>query len=299
VALVWLAFAAGVAGISLAAPFVRWALPAPPLVTGFYRVALAAVLLGAVLAARGRGARSDRASPRLVLADRRSARLALAGGLFFGADIALWHLSIVRTSLANATLLVNTTPIFVGLWAVAVRRERLGGRFWVSAALAIAGAALLLGASPAGAGRGDALAIGAAVFYSGYLLLAKDARRGGDALAVLALGSASAALVLGVAAWAVGDPFIGFPARSWAAIGGAALVAQVGGVLGILWALRWARASFAAVALLGQPVGTTLLGWWLFDEPLGAQQAAGGVAVLGAILLAATGAALDPTETRR
>jgi len=285
---VWLAFAAGVAGISLAAPFVRWALPAPPLVTGFYRVALAALLLGAVLAARGRAA----------LPDRASARLALVAGLFFGADIALWHLAIVRTSLANATLLVNTTPIFVGLWAIAVRGEPLGRRFWVSTALALAGAALLLGSSPAGAGGGDALALGAAVFYSGYLLLAKDARRSGDALAVLALGSASAAALLGVAAGAAGDPFAGFPARSWAAIAGAALVAQIGGVLGIVWALRWARASFAAVALLGQPVGTTLLGWWLFDEPLGAWQAAGGVAVLAAILLASRGA-LDPAEARR
>jgi drug/metabolite transporter (DMT)-like permease len=285
---VWLAFAAGVAGISLAAPFVRWALPAPPLVTGFYRLALAALLLGALLAARGRAA----------LPDRASIRLALVAGLFFGADIALWHLAIVRTSLANATLLVNTTPIFVGLWALLARGERLGRLFWVSAALALAGAALLLGSSPAGAADGDALALGAAVFYSGYLLLAKDARASGDALAVLALGSASAAALLGVAAWAAGDPFAGFPARSWAAIGGAALVAQVGGVLGILWALRWARASFAALALLGQPVGTTLLGWWLFDEPLAALQAAGGVAVLAAILLA-SGSALDPAESRR
>jgi drug/metabolite transporter (DMT)-like permease len=285
---VWLAFATGVVGISLAAPFVRWALPAPPLVTGFYRVAVAAVLLGALLAVRGRPA----------LPDRRSAGLAVAAGLFFGADIALWHLSIVGTSLANATLLVNTTPVFVGLWLGAVRGERLGRRFWVSAGLALAGAALLLGSSPAGAGAGDALALGAAVFYSGYLLLVKGARRAGDTVAVLALVSAAAAVPLGLAALVAGDPFAGFPARSWAAIAGAALVAQIGGILGIVWALRWARASFAALALLGQPVGTTLLAWWLFDEPLRAWQAAGGVAVLAAILLA-SGAALDPEETRR
>ncbi|HSJ96118.1 MAG TPA: EamA family transporter, partial [Myxococcota bacterium] len=251
-------------------------------------VAIAAALLGALLAARGRG----------TFPDARSARLALAAGLFFGADIALWHLAIVRTSLANATLLVNTTPLFVGLWLGAVRREQLGRRFWVSAALALAGATLLLGASPAGASAGDALALGAAVFYRGYLLLMKDARRGGDTVAVLALASAAAAALLGAAALVAGDPFTGFPPGSWAAIAGAARVAQIGGILGIVWALRWARASFAAVALLGQPLGTTLLGWWLFDEPLGAQQAAGAAAVLAAIVLAA-GGALDPGEARR
>ena len=80
---------------------------------------------------------------------------------------------------------------------------------------------------------------------------------------------------------------------------GAALLAQIGGVLGIVWALRWLRTPFAAVALLGQPVGTALLAWWLlFDEAIGALQAAGGAAVLAAIALASHDA-LDPDQARR
>lgn len=286
----WLAFGTGVAGLSLAGLFVRWALPAPPLVTGFYRVAVAALVLAAVLAWRGR---------RAVPAGR-SARLAVAAGLCFGADIALWHLAIVRTSLANATLLVNTTPLFVGLYLLTLHREPPGRRFWASAGLALTGAALLLGSSPAeGSARsGDLLALAAAVFYSGYLLLVKDARRNADTVAVLTLTSAAAAVLLGGAALAVGDPLRGFPAHSWAAMLGAALLAQIGGVLGIVWALRWLRAPFAAVALLGQPVGTALLAWWLFDESIGALQAAGGAAVLAAIALASRDA-LDPEEARR
>lgn len=286
----WLAFGTGVAGLSLAGLFVRWALPAPPLVTGFYRVAVAALVLAGVLAWRGR-----RAMPA-----GRSARLAVAAGLCFGADIALWHLSIVRTSLANATLLVNTTPLFVGLMLLLFRRETLGRRFWVSSGLALAGAALLLGSSPAeGSARsGDLLALGAAVFYSGYLLLVKAARRDADTVAVLTLTSAAAAVLLGGAALAAGDPLRGFPAHSWAAMLAAALLAQIGGVLGIVWALRWLRAPFAAVALLGQPVGTAVLAWWLFDESIGPVQAAGGTAILAAILLASRDA-LDPDEAHR
>ena len=286
----WLAFGTGVAGLSLAGLFVRWALPAPPLVTGFYRVAVAALVLAAVMAWRGRRA----------LPEGRSARIALLAGLCFGADIALWHLAIVRTSLANATLLVNTTPLFVGSYLLILQREPMNRRFCVSAGLAMAGAALLLGSSPAeGSARsGDLLALVAAGFYSAYLILVKEVRRSADTVAVLTLTSAAAAVLLGGAALAAGDPLRGFPAHSWAAMLGAALLAQIGGVLGIVWALRWLRAPFAAVALLGQPVGTALLAWWWFDESIGALQAAGGAAVLAAIALASRDA-LDPDEARR
>jgi drug/metabolite transporter (DMT)-like permease len=57
-------------------------------------------------------------------------------------------------------------------------------------------------------------------------------------------------------------------------------------VLGIVWALRWLRTSFASVALLAQPVGTALLGWWILAEPIGPLQAVGGLAVLAGIFLA-------------
>jgi drug/metabolite transporter (DMT)-like permease len=114
---------------------------------------------------------------------------------------------------------------------------------------------------------------------------------------VLAIASGGAAAILGVYSAALGDRFAGFPTHSWVAMIGAAAVAQVGGVLGIVWALRWARASFASVALLAQPVGTSLLAWWLLGERIGARQALGGAAVLAAIALA-SGRALDVDRER-
>ncbi len=274
----------GIAGISFAAIFVRLALPAPPVVTAFYRTLIASILLGAWLLARRSGGLRGR-----------SAWLALAAGLCFGTDLALWHTAIVRTSVANATLLVNTTPVYVGLFAWIVSGERPGRRFAGGAALALGGTALLLGSHPGspGALSGDLLALVAAGFYSGYLLLAKAARRQGDALPVLATATLGATGILGVYAVAGGDPFLGFPLHSWAAMVGAAVVSQILGVLCIVWALRWARATFASVALLGQPLGTAGLGWLLLHEPVGALQALGGAAVLAGILAASRGALED------
>ena len=281
-----IAFLAGVVGISFAAIFVRLALPAPPVTTGFYRMLFASAALLAWPGLRGRA----------LGLEPRAALLALAAGGCFGADLALWHTSIVKTSVAMATLLVNTTPIPIGLWALVVLRQRLAPSFVVGAGLAIAGCVLLLGISRDDLERaqGALLALGASLFYAGYLLLIKAARGRGDAGPTLLLANLGSTAVLGLAAVAGGDALHGFPARSWAAIAGAALVSQLGGVTAIVWALGYLPATVASVALLAQTVGTALLGGWLLGEALTASELAGGALVLAGIALASRSAALQP-----
>ncbi len=260
----------------------RWALPAPPVVTAFYRVAFATAVLGGALLLRRGPAAPRSALPGLI-----------AAGVCFGADMALWHTSLVQTSVANATLLVNTTPLWVGAWALAGGAEPLGARLVGGAGLALLGAAVLLGSDWAdGASvRGDGLALAAGLFYAGYLLWMKQLRRGVDAAPAVAVAGVAAAATLALTAWLRGDPFTGFPAHSWWAFAGAACISHLGGVLGIVWALRDLRATFASVALLAQPVGTAALGWWLLGEPLSPLQALGGAAVLLGIFLASASAA--------
>lgn len=300
-----LVFFAGTLGIAFAAIFVRLALPAPPVVTGFYRMLFASGALAVWVASARRGSWPTRGG----------LLLAAAAGACFGTDLAFWHVAITRTSVANATLLVNTTPLYVGLYTVAVLRRPLSGRFVSGAAVALAGAAILLGVGGigrvgdggasgvghAGSFAGEGLALVAALFYAGYLLLMTAARRGVDAPAAVLAASSSATAVLGLYALALGDPFRGFPVQSWAAFAGAALVSQVGGVMAIAWALRFLPATFSSVGLLAQPTGTAILGWWLLGESISPLQGLGGVAVLAGIALAsravlpATAAAPDPS----
>ncbi len=139
-------------GISFAAIFVRLALPAPPVVTGFYRMLFASLLVGGFLLV----------TPRRGALPRRAAATALAAGLCFGTDIALWHSSIVQTSVATATLLVNTTPVHVGLYTALVLGQKLHARFVGGGALALLGCAVLLGISwdDVDHARGALLALG-------------------------------------------------------------------------------------------------------------------------------------------
>ena len=271
-------FLASLLGISFAAIFVRLALPAPPVTTGFYRMLFATLLVGIWLAVRREP----------VSFSRRAALGGVAAGVCLGLDLAMWHTSIVLTTVAMATLLVNTTPLYVGLWAALVERVRFETRFLLGALLALAGTVLLLGLPQAGTGdvRGAALALAAAVCYAGYLLLMRAARHAVATAPLLFLTSASATVTLGVAAALRGDAFSGFSVHSWGAMLGAAVLSQLGGQMGVIWSLRYLPATVTSVALLAQPVGTALLGWWLLGEAITGVEALGGAVVLAGISLA-------------
>jgi len=275
-------FAVGVLGIACAGLFVRLAEPAPPVVVGFYRMAIASAVLLAALALRRIRRPGATSAP-----DWQGAGLALLAGAAFGSDIALWHHALVRTSIANATLLVNTTPIYIGLYTLFVLREPLGAHFAAGAALALAGAALLLGLEMGGerAVRGDLLALGAAVFYAADILLLTRARRTLDALSAITCMSCAAASVLGLYGLLLGDAFCGFPPQSWLAMGAAAVVSQLVGAFAIVWAVRFMPAPFTSVALLAQPVVAAILAWLWLGEDIGPLQAVGAAAVLGGIAL--------------
>jgi drug/metabolite transporter (DMT)-like permease len=147
---------------------------------------------------------------------------------------------------------------------------------------------LLLGLPSARGGDlwGAALALAAAFCYAGYLLLMRAARRGTGTVPLLFVTSASATATLALAAGLRGDAFSGFPAHSWGSMLGAALLSQLGGQMGVIWSLRYLPATVTSVALLAQPVGTALLGWWLLGEAITGIEAFGGATVLAGIALA-------------
>src|SRR5262245_43714363 len=102
-----LALLAGAACIALSPIFVRVS-EAGPTATAFWRVALAVPVLWLVylLKTRQRARRYSGQWPLLA-----------AAGFAFAGDLAFWHASVVRTSVANSTLLANLATIFVTLGA--------------------------------------------------------------------------------------------------------------------------------------------------------------------------------------
>lgn len=273
---------AGAIGIAFAPIFVRWS-EVGPVATAFWRLFLALPLLApwAGLEKRRKPAGAARGWPMAVLA-----------GLFFAADLAVWHWSIRLTSVANATFLANLAPVAVTLGAWALLGERARPVFFAGLLLALAGAALLMGANLGGPGAvllGDGLGVLTAVFYAGYQLCVKRLRDSqSTARIMLASGAACAASLL-PAALAMGETILPASATGWLVLLGLAVVCQFAGQSLIAWAVAHLSASFSSVSLLVQPVAAAVFAWLLFGEALAALQWFGAAAVLAGIWLARRG----------
>lgn len=272
-ALIVLLIAASVLGL---APILVRLTETGPTAAGFWRFLFALPLL-TILAARepgGVGAPS---------------KWALLAGLFFALDLSFWHYGIVMTSVANATVLCNLTPVVVTLFGWFVLKERPHRLFILALALAMGGAFAMAAGADGGQGTnpmlGDLFSLSVAVWYSGYFLAVQAARRTAGAMRVTFWATLLGAPLLLIVALALGEDVIPAGPAGWAACV-AMGVMHVFGQGGVAWALGKLPASVTAVTILIQPVVAGLLGWWIFGETLTPIQALGGALVLGAIVLA-------------
>lgn len=274
----YLALAGGVLCISFTAIFTKWA-GAPGPVAAAWRMISAAVILAIPLARQMRAW-----SP----AARAGIPWGVMGGVWFAINLAMLNSALMLTSAANATLLDNTAPIWVGLGALLIFKERLGPRYWAGLALALVGAAVVSGISLTSSftlRAGDALAFTGALFYAGYLLTTQRGRRNLDSLSYMGLVAVTSAALLTIASLAMGFPMTGYPLRTYAALVAVAVISQVGGWLLISYALGHLPASTAVVVLLAQPVITGLLSIPLLGEAITSRQLVGGALALTGIYL--------------
>ena len=280
----FLCLLAGGCAIAFAPILVRLAYPTGPVASAFWRTALAAPLLWAWALHDGK---SDR------VAEGRHWKSLVGAGLFFAADLGVWHWSIVWTSVANSTLLANLAPIFVTLAGWLFWHRRVTRTFLVGMFVAIAGMFILVGPNFGIGGTrllGDALGAITAVFYAGYMLAIKVARdEGASTVRLMAWSTSITAVALLPVALISPQPFMPGSGSGWLVVFGLAVVSQIMGQGLIAYAFAHLPASLSSVSLLIQPVMAALFAWILFQEPIGAAQYIGGAVVLGGIWLARKG----------
>jgi len=284
--------ALAIAAISTGAPFARWAAPAPPIAIAALRVAIAAVLL---LAIGGRELGSLRRIP-----PRERPLVALAGALLavhFGA----WIASLSFTSTAASVALVCTNPIFAALLGALVG-DRVAPRELAGIAIAAAGCAVLAGGDWRAGGDaliGDGLALIGAASAAAYLVVGRRLRAAVPLVPYLGAVNAIAAAALATAAIAAGHDLAALPARSYVACAGAALLASLVGHSLLNAAVRTAPAHLVALAVLGEPIGSSLITWAAFGEQPPLHAAAGGAIVLAGIAIGFATRATRPAGARR
>lgn len=256
-----------------------------PLASGFWRLGLSipvlglVVLLTAPLALRGG-----------LAFTRRDHAIALIAGLAYGIDIACWHLAIYYTSVTDATLIANLAPLIVTLTAIVLFAERPTPVYMLGFALSISGAISLVlqksaGAPPVDRFLGDMLALGAAVTYAAYMMLAGHLRQRHSAqMVVFYTTLVSGLMMLGVALYA-GDAMLPASLLGWAVILGIALISHTGGQGLIIFALGHLPASFSSMTQFIQTAVAALAAWVLLNEPLTVMKVISAAAILAGIVI--------------
>jgi drug/metabolite transporter (DMT)-like permease len=277
---VYLVLFAAVGVISSASILIKLA-DAPALIIAAYRLGIAGLLLTPFALSRKRGQlRALSGSDRL---------LSLLSGAFLSLHFLAWISSLQYTSVASSVVLVATNPIFVGLGSVWILKERLHPLLVGGILFSVAGGALI-GSEDLRLGGmalyGDLLALLGAITHSGYLLVGQRVRRKTDTLTYIWLVYGMAALILLVAVLGTRAPLTRYSAWTVLMIVLLALGPQLIGHTSYSWALRYVSAATVAVVILGEPVGATLLAYWILGEGITWQKVLGGALVLVGISLA-------------
>jgi drug/metabolite transporter (DMT)-like permease len=255
-----------------------------PAAAGFWRLGLAAPLL--LLPAL-------RAPQEMV--SGRAWLWGLGAGVLFAFDLGAWHYGVHLTSVTNATVLSNTTPVVVSIAAWLLFRERPSRGFTLALALALGGA-IAMGLAKGSGGRGtdpllgDILSLVTAVFYGLYFVTMRIARRFAKASALMlwtTLSGAPALLLIGLL---MGERILPAGPGGWLACVGLGVM-HVSGQGAIAWALGRLPATVTSVVVLVQPIVAALLGWMLFGEAIAPLQGLAAAVVLAGVVLAQRSAA--------
>lgn len=254
-----------------------------PHASNFWRFLLALPIL-AVWAGAGRPIPTPRQTGWLLI-----------GGALFGIEVSFWAVALGLTTVTNATLLANLTPVFAALFGWFLFKERPRLAVVVGVSVALAGAVVLAiararaAAGPtadAGVGWiGDALGLAAAFHYAGYLLILRMLGKDMNVGAVMFWATLSSAVVALLLALIFHETFLPATVNGWLLLVALAFVVQVGGQGLIAYGVGRLPIVASTVLLWMQPIVAAGLSWILFNESLGPLALFGAALVLAGIFV--------------
>jgi len=276
----------GIISISFAAIFVRFCSDVPSLMIATYRLTIASIILAVIYRLRGH------TFGRL---NKKDFLLSMLSGVILSIHFVSWFASIKMTSVASSVVLVTTNPIFVGIFSWFILKEKQSPALIAGIVLSFLGSAILavgdgglhnLVLTDKTALIGDGLALLGAIAASGYLILGSKVRENVDLLTYITIAYGFSAVVLIVTSLLTQTPFTGYNPSSYIFMILLAVVPQLLGHTSFNWALKHLKASMVAISILGEPIGASILAYFIFEEQLGIFQLAGMILIFAAIITA-------------
>jgi drug/metabolite transporter (DMT)-like permease len=286
-----LAIPFGILAVSTSSIFIRYAQgeEVSSLVIAAWRLTLASLILAPVALTRYRN--------DLHALSRRELFLALLSGFFLSIHFATWITSLEYTSVASSVVFVSTSPLWVAILAPLTIREPASRVVVIGLGLALIGgmivglsdSCVLAGASlqcppfsefvGGEAFLGDILALVGALAGAGYLIIGRHLREKMSLIAYIFVVYGMAAVMLVIIMFGAGENPVGHSPKFYGWVLLLALVPQLLGHSTFNWALRYLSAAYVSITLLGEPIGSAILAYFLLKE------VPSGLMIFGAILI--------------
>jgi len=213
----------------------------------------------------------------------------IISGIFFAIDLVFWNTALVYTTVANASLLANCTPVVVVIVSWVVFRQRPTSNFMIALSITLLGAFCLVAEDFKLSKEhliGDLFGILTAFFYGLYMVGLNRFRQKFSTLKIMTITTAASTMALLLLTYSSGQSFEIGSMSGFLAILGLAFITQVMGQGLIAYGFAFLPATISSLTMLVAPVVATLCAWWLFEEALSTLQAIGIIIVLFGISLA-------------
>ncbi len=262
---------------------------ASALVIAAYRLSFSALLSGALYLTGKHDTKN---------LNRRNLMWMALSGAFLAAHFAAWISSLELISVSSSVILVTTTPLWVALLSPLVLKEKVRPVFYVGMAFALlggltialsssctaAGSGLVCAPGPLGGSpqtlKGMFLALLGAWMAAGYMLIGRKIRAQTDNSQYTLIVYASAALILVFASVFRGEKLFGYSPRVYIVFLAMALIPQMLGHSVLNYALKFLPATLISMALLGEPIGSTILAVLFLKEIPSTMEIIGGILIL-------------------
>jgi drug/metabolite transporter (DMT)-like permease len=285
--------------VSTASIFIRFAQSegAPSLVIAALRLTFATLILAPIALLKHR--------EELKRLTRNEVLAGLFSGIFLALHFATWISSLEYTSVASSAVFVSTGPLWVALLSPLLLNERLAKTAIIGLGLSLLGGTII-GLSDACVwdaglscpamrdalqGRvviGNFLALAGAWTVTGYLIIGRKLRANVSLIPYIFMVYGFAAVVLIVIMIGAGNSPFGYAPKTYGWIFLLAALPQLVGHSTYNWALKYLPAALVAVTILGEPVGSATLAFFILNEIPGIATIVGGVFILAGIYLASS-----------
>ena len=271
----------GVLALSASAIFVKLA-HAPSAITAFYRLFFSAMIL-LPFALTSKPIRSE-----LFSLPAKKVRLGILAGLLLAVHYVMWFESLNYTSVSSSTVLVSLQPLFSILLGYCFFQEKISNRAGFGCLVAIIGSAII------GWGDfqineralwGDLISFLSAGVIAAYFSVGQILRKDTGVVPYSLLSYLSSSVFLAAYALIKGNSFTCYPMESWYSFLGLALICTIGGQFVFNLLLKKVSATAVTMSILGEPIGTCILAYFILSETISLQQAIGIAVIIAGLAI--------------